>query len=278
MKILLRRFKFLKFNMSGLRQSRLQTPIVFQVYGFFLLLFIPVVIWGNGIQEDEFDKGNRLYRDNDFSGAITVYQGILSAGYESGELYYNLGNAYFKNGNLGLAILHFEKALKLTPRDEDLRSNLEMARLRVADQVEAPRLAVWEVVDEARDYFRMETLAVVSLVMFLLFLTLAGIYYFLPKSRWKRLAFWAAAPIFILFIFLFSIFNWRIWKDKNFREGVILVEKTDVLSAPDESGQILFALHEGVKARMGQVLPPYVEIILPDGKKGWILGETIIEI
>lgn len=251
-------------------------PMFFRTFLF--ILFLPLISRGNGIQEDEFDKGNRLYRDNDFSGAIAAYQGILQAGYESGELHYNLGNAYFKNGNLGLAIVHFEKGRKSMPRDMDLLSNLEMARLRVADQVESPRLAVWEAVDYARDYFTMESLAAASLGMFLIFLILAGIYYFLPKSRWKRLTFWAAAPIFILFIFLFSIFQWRLWQDKNIREGVILVEKVDVLSAPDERGQILFALHEGVKARLGQVLPPYVEIILPDGKKGWILGETIIEI
>jgi len=241
-------------------------------------LMLPMMALGNGAMEEEFDQAGRLYRNNDFAGAIAVYEQIIKSGYSSWELHYNLGNAYFKNGRLGLAILHYEKAIKSMPRDSDLKSNLEMARLRVADQVEAPRLLVWELLDRARDFYAMNTLACISLTVYLLFIALIAVYFFLPRGKWKKAAFAAAAPVFILFILLFTTFLWRIWLDKNVQQGIIIAEKVDVLSAPDESGQILFSLHEGVKANMEQHLNPYVEIRLPDGKKGWIPQETIAEI
>jgi hypothetical protein len=86
-------------------------------------------------QEEFFAEGNRLYQDGDYAGAVERYERIVEAGYDSGALRYNIGNAYFKLGDLGKAILNYERSLRLSPRDEDARANLELARSLTVDQV-----------------------------------------------------------------------------------------------------------------------------------------------
>lgn len=226
--------------------------------------------WSQDFLESEFEKANQLYLDNDFTGAIEHYNSILQTGYSSGELHYNLGNAYFKSGKLGLSILHYEKAKKLLPRDEDLRKNLEMVRLRVADRIEVPRLALWEHVDRVRDYLTMKSLATLALLFYLLTLIAAAIYYFLPKGTLKKVTFLSAVLLLMVFILFGSVFGWRLWIEKNVKEAVILADKVEVVSAPDSGAQGLFSLHAGVKVQIIGEFEQWDQISLPDGKKGWL--------
>ena len=82
-----------------------------------------------------FEEGNQLYQDGDYQAALDSYLQISEAGYESGEAYYNIGNAYFKLGELGLAIVNYQRALRLMPRDDDVRTNLELANSLTADEI-----------------------------------------------------------------------------------------------------------------------------------------------
>ena len=86
-------------------------------------------------QEAFFDEGNQRYQNGDFDGAVASYARILEAGLESGDLYYNLGNTYFKRGEIGPAILYYERARRLMPADEDLLANLALARQLTADEI-----------------------------------------------------------------------------------------------------------------------------------------------
>ena len=244
----------------------------------FVLIFHVLQLFGNDYLKSDFDQANQLYLDNDFQGAIEHYTKILNAGYSSGELYYNLGNAYFKNGRLGLAILHYEKAKKLLPHDQDLLDNLEMVRLRVADRIEVPRLAFWSHVDSVRDYLTLNALAKWSLLFYLLTLVLAAVYYVLPKGGWKKITFLSAGFLLAVFLLFGSVFSWRLWIDKNVREGVILAEKVEIFSAPDAGSQGLFSLHEGVKVQITQEFDQWKQISLPDSKRGWMPEQAIAEI
>jgi len=246
-----------------------------------VIFLFPLVIilagipgWGQDFLKSEFEEANQLYLDNDFAGAIEHYNSILQTGYSSGELHYNLGNAYFKSGKLGLSILHYEKAKKLLPRDEDLRKNLEMVRLRVADRIEVPRLALWEHVDGVRDYLTMNSLATLALLFYLLSLTVAAVYYLLPKGTFKKLSFLSAALLLVVFLLFGSVFGWRLWIDKNVKEAVILADKVEVVSAPDAGAQGLFSLHAGVKVQIIDEFEEWDQISLPDGKKGWLPKQT----
>lgn len=94
--------------------------------------------WAQGLhaQDEIFQRGNQLYQEGDFVGAIDAYEAVLAAGFESAALHYNLGNAYFKAGDLGRSILEWERALVRAPGDPDATANLELARSLTADAVE----------------------------------------------------------------------------------------------------------------------------------------------
>ena len=244
----------------------------------FVLIFQAPQLFGNDFLQSDFDRANQLYLDNDFQGAIEHYTKILNAGYSSGELHYNLGNACFKNGRLGSAILHYEKAKRYLPHDQDLLDNLEMVNLRVADRIEVPRLAFWSHLDSVRDYLTLNSLATLSLLFYLITLALTAVYYFLPKGGWKKITFLSAVFLFAVFLLFGSVFSWRIWIDRNVREGIILADKVEIFSAPDAGSQGLFSLHEGVKVRITQEFDQWKQISLPDGKKGWMPEQAIAEI
>ena len=91
-------------------------------------------------QTEEFDSGNKFYENKDFESAARMYENIRSQGFESAELYFNLGNAYFKQGKLGEAILNYMRAQRLNPSDEDIRHNLEFARQFSRVQMEGVEL------------------------------------------------------------------------------------------------------------------------------------------
>ena len=81
-------------------------------------------------------QANQLYKEKNYNGAIELYDSIISSGYYSSDVYYNLGNAHFKMGHLAPAILNYERAKKLAPSDDDIDFNLRIANLRVVDRVE----------------------------------------------------------------------------------------------------------------------------------------------
>ena len=108
-----------------------------------ILTAIFLMIWQGSLvfaqsPESLFSQANALYQTQQFEGAIELYQQILSQGFESKAVYYNLGNCYYRLEDIGKSILYFEKALKLDPNDGDIRYNLDLANLRVIDRVELP--------------------------------------------------------------------------------------------------------------------------------------------
>ena len=227
---------------------------------------------------DTFNEANRLYQKEDYAGAITQYKKIIDMGFESGELHFNLGNAYFKTGALGKSILHYEKARKLLPRDQDLQNNLNLVTMRIADKIETPRLAIWKMFDRVVEYFSVNALGIVTLILFLISLGLITIYLYLTRGLAKRLTFYGSFTVFVIFLLFGFLFTTRIVRLETIHEGIIMVDKVEILSAPDEGAKGLFALHEGVKIRIDQVISGWAEISLADGKKGWLKIESYEEI
>ena len=104
--------------------------------------------------ESLFEEGVDAFRQGNLEEAVQSWQSTLEEGHESGALYYNLGNAHFRLGHTAEAILFYERAARLLPRDKDVTANLSLARLAVVDRVNAPvRLGIWDAVDALRDFF-----------------------------------------------------------------------------------------------------------------------------
>ena len=229
-------------------------------------------------QEAIFDEGNRLYREGDFAGAVELYERILERGVESGELHYNLGNAWFRLGELGPAILHYERARRIMPRDDDLGANLELARSLTTDQV-APLPGFW-LFRVARWWVdllsRPALLAVVTLAwltaMSALIVVVAGRGEFLLV--WSRRA--AAGAGVVTLVFGLGLLAREIDVGRA-DEAVIMAEEAAVHSAPSDDDELLiFTVHEGTKVRVERRSDEWVEIVLEDGKVGWVRSGRLV--
>jgi tetratricopeptide (TPR) repeat protein len=218
-----------------------------------------------------FQKANQAYQKQDYQKAIELYQNILGQGYQATEIYYNLGNAYFRLNNLGQAILNYEKALKLNPNDPDISYNLELANLRVVDRLELPpRFFLFEWWDSLKTYFSLTQLTQLVAVLFILSVSLVILWLFIRRYRLKRWLLTGTIISGVLFIFWGYILILQSEGYRNRHQGIVLTPTVTVMSAPDEASTDVFLLHEGVKIRLDEQRETWVKISLPDGKSGWI--------
>jgi tetratricopeptide (TPR) repeat protein len=230
-------------------------------------------------QADLLQKANDFYTNEKYKEAIDTYNQILMTNLESPEVYFNLGNAYFKTRQYTLAILNFERAKLLAPDDEDIEFNLQVANTKIVDAIlELPGIFIvrwWNALINSQT---TDTWAVYSIVGFILFLILMGLYFFSRTSDIRRISFWAAC-----FFFIFTVFTWTFAaKQKarlvNHTYAIVMQPTVTVKSSPSEKGTNLFVIHEGLKVNITDKLGDWVEIRLADGNKGWLLMESIVKI
>jgi len=224
-------------------------------------------------QKELFEAGNRAYQAEDFVKAISLYDSIYSEGKHNAALHYNLGNAYFQEGNIGKSILHYEKALKLKPQDDEVLQNLEIAQQKTIDRFE----------EVPENLFQASRLAIINLLsadnwarLALLSLLLAtfGLAAYL-FSNYLRLGFiTVVAGVSLTLLSLILAWSHQSYLSKN--QGVILLEDSSyVKSGPSESADDVFILHEGTKALRLEQFENWSKIKLPDGKLGWLLSNEI---
>ena len=249
-------------------------------FGFLLLIFsVHGALCPTGArgQDDFLERGNQLYQEGDFSGALEAYQAILQSGFESADLYYNLGNAHFKVGDLGRSILNYERAARLRPRDPDIQANLQLARSITADEIEPlPRFWVLSAMAWWVEIFPRKGLALtVSLAYFLGALGLClRILSRGPGPR--RVGAWTAAGAGLGLLLFGATLLAREGLLGGSDRGIVLAEEVAVQSAPSgEDDLTLFHVHEGTKVRLEQTTDLWSEIVLEDGRVGWIRSELI---
>ncbi len=220
--------------------------------------------------------GNTLYENADFKQAAEAYEHILSRGYVSSNLYYNLGNAYFKLRKLGLAILNYERALRLSPNDEDIQFNLTYARSSTIDDIQSTG-SIW---------FKDITHAYLKLFsangwawMSLLFISLSVIFWLLFLSN--RIIGSATVLVFVATLFLsvvsvLSSFGRKAYDEQRF--AILLEQEITVKSAPSLKGEDMFIIHEGTKMELLDVYQEWLKIRLENGNVGWLLESFVEEI
>ncbi len=227
--------------------------------------------------DDQFRKGNTLYQDGQYAEALDTYLTIQNAGYESGSLYYNMGNCYYKMGEIGRAILFYEKARLLMPSDQDLKANLELANLVVVDKI-SPRneFILLRVTHWWTHMFSKQTLIWGTVLFYFIVSGLLAIA-IITRKNILRLAALRLCVITTVFLIVAGLtLVGRFLQDRDCVEAVILAQQVDVLSAPSQQdGVQVFQLHEGTKVRIDQKSDRWVEIILADGKVGWVKTEVL---
>lgn len=218
-----------------------------------------------------YRDGNVAYEAGDYSGAVAAYRSAIDEGYTAPELEYNLGNAHLKNGDLGWAILHYRRALKLRPGYESATANLEYAR-SLLQGVETERPAV-----ELRWLERLRLgldRATAALVLAgFLFAALSAVR-LVVRSRglvWPVLQGVTAGLVLLsgaAFLFEFA-------EARGENEGVVVADEVDVRSGPAETQTVSFRLSEGIEVELGRTAEGWREVRVSDGLEGWAPVEAV---
>jgi tetratricopeptide (TPR) repeat protein len=223
-----------------------------------------------------FSRGNSAYQEGDFPAAEKDYVRVLEMGYENGPLYFNLGNACFKQKKLGQAIYYWEKAKLLMPSDREILENLDLAGLLIVDQIEVPEDAFpVRLMKRIRDLL---TIAQETRLVFGLFLAANILFFLYIVLKNPRHAFRVLTGSFVagaLTVLMAGSLAWKIY-DRDFRQkGIVLEQKVDVLSGPAEENITVFTIHEGIKVRIHGSSNGWYQISLPNGWNGWLPREFV---
>jgi len=246
----------------------------------FVYLILFVLFWLPLAAEDHsevIDSANECYIRGEYERAIELYQSIIDNGYEASELYYNLGNAYYKSNKITYAILNYERAKILDPYDEDIEHNLRVAEKLVIDKIDMiPEFFVNTWIKKITNTFSTDMWAMISIIAFVAFLLLLSIFLYSRIIVLKKISFWISILIFIFSIAAFSFSYKQKEKVTNRDTAIIFTPAVTVKSSPDESGTDLFVIHEGTKVTITEALGEWVEIKLSDGNVGWVAASDLV--
>ena len=235
-----------------------------------LLLFVHLGFCQTGV-DTLVGAGNIAYEAGKYDTAISYYERVGGNGFESAELYYNLGNAHYKLNNIAASILNYEKAILLNPNDQDIVYNLKLAQLRTIDKIEVlPTFFISDWTTDISTMYSEDSWGLFALLfLWIGFLILAA--YVLSNSIvYKKLAF-VFGTVFLLGSFLcFGFANNQYDAVNNQQEAIVFSPSKVVKSSPGENGNDLFVLHEGTKVLLLDELAGWGKIQLSDGSIGWI--------
>ncbi len=216
-------------------------------------------------------NADSAYARQQYQQAIKDYEELLHDGV-SAELYYNLGNAYYRTDNITRAVLNYERALLLSPGDGDIRFNLQMARSKTIDKI-TPESEMFFVTwyHALVNIMSVDGWARTALVSFALAIVLALVYLFSARIWVRKVGFFGGLAFIAVFI-LANLFAYQQRQELVNRTGAIIISSAvPVKSTPSKSGTDLFILHEGTKVEITDgTMRGWKEIRVADGKEGWI--------
>lgn len=241
-------------------------------------MMLPMFLWAI-TPEQQISEANRLYYGGHYENAITVYEKVTQQGFASPVLYYNLGNAHFKLGNMPMAILYYEKAHKLAPADPDIEHNIRLANTRIVDKIEAvPVLFYVRWWNNARNILPPDTYAKVSLALFSIFWILLACYFLVRRRGLRIISYYFAMLFLISAIFGIVLASQSYHFALNPDEAIVMELSAGVKSSPDEKSVDLFVIHEGTKVKVLDRIGNWKEIRIANGNSGWIQTKAIREI
>ena len=245
---------------------------------FFLYFFQVILNAESTIPVDSlFSIGNRYFSIEKYDYALDAYLAILEK-VENPDLYFNIGNTYYRQGNLGQAIWAYEKGIQLSPLHKDLKYNLDFVNARVKDRIEVPKGVLFiEMYRTIKRNVKLNDLLLWGGIMMLLasFATFFKVFNILDNIFAYRMT----IILFIFSLLLHLIALDKYWEISDKNEGIIISSIVNVRSAPiDRDEKIIFRIHEGLKVDIVQSQPGWFEIILLDGKKGWIEHQSLLRL
>ncbi|CAI8363890.1 MAG: Uncharacterised protein [Flavobacterium sp. SCGC AAA160-P02] len=235
-----------------------------------LLLFVSQFVASQSA-EGLFKKANEQYKLENYNEAIKTYKEIEELRLISSEMYYNLGNCYYKLNQVAPAIYNYEKALLINPLNEDASNNLVFAKRLTIDNIEELPKSIFQKIDETIiKKLSYNEWAIISVIFSFLGCGLFFLFYFSYTPTKKRIFFITSLLSFFLLI-LSSVFTIKehSYTQANI-EAIIFVEESEIKNAPTSNSDTIFKLHEGTKVKVLDTLDRWKKIKIADGKIGWI--------
>lgn len=257
-------------NIEGVMKTSFKKSIFITVI---LLILILVPSAGYSVEKKntdiEYSKGN-------YQRAIKEYEEMLKKG-PSADIYYNLGNAYYRTDNITRAVLNYERARLLSPGDKDIAFNLQMARSKTIDKI-TPKSEMFFVTwyRALVNSIATDSWAVVAVVGIAVALLLVLLYLFSSSSLYRKIGFFGSFSCFFLFV-LANIFAYQQKQLLLKRNGAIVVYQSAVIkSTPSKVGKDLFIIHEGTRVEVTDAtMKDWKNVRLDDGREGWISSSMI---
>lgn len=245
-------------------------------------MLLPVLLWAGwtmAVGTELSRRAETLYQEGKYREAAETYDTILASGQESYQLYYNLGNCYYKLGENSRAILNYERALLLNPGDQDARYNLKLAQDRVVDKIEVlPELFLVRWYKALVAYFSADQWAYISVALFILFLVMAALFFYSASPGIKKTGF-TVGIVALLLTGMSVVFAVKQNNRIELRDyAIVMTPSVTVKGAPDNSGTDLFVIHEGLKVRVIGDLGDWLNIRLEDGNEGWVVKKDVEKI
>jgi len=249
----------------------------------YIILFLTVISTNISFSQEDslktfFDKANNLYKEANYKQSIEYYHKIIDKNYHSAEIYYNLGNAYLKSNQIPFAILYYEKALKLKPNNEDIKSNLDYANLFVNNEIQnTSQFFVDRIILTITNTFSSNTWALIAIAMLILTLAQLAIFLFGKTHRTRKIFFFSSIMTFVVVIFTLFLSYQNMQNIVNPKQAIIM-QPTSLKSSPTNKGTDIYILSPGIKVQITNTSDQWYEIRLPNGSKGWIIKDKLAKI
>ena len=242
------------------------------MYKVFNIFFLTLgMVYSQNI-DSLFSGGNDSYNKNQFDVSVIAYENILSQGFYSADLYYNLGNAYYRLEDFANARWSYEMGINIDPRNKDMIHNLMLTKKKIPNTIETPDSQILNLINNFLTSFTYGDFVLFSSIMLLLYSICFIIYRLMPSKP-----IFVSYYVFIVLFFIgtsFSVIKFLWERNNNF--GIILNDETKLYSAPFLNENIKISIFfSGNKVRIEQTTDKWIEISSIDGRKGWIRLEDI---
>ncbi|OYT16011.1 MAG: hypothetical protein B7C24_10020 [Bacteroidetes bacterium 4572_77] len=253
----------------------------FKMFNAYLIMaLLGFVLSSNNTYAQSFTKNlyqaEHLYNNSKYDSAALLYQQVIDSGYQSPELYYNLGNTYYKLQEIPTAILYYEKALKLKPNNENIHHNLTLCNTMIPDRIEAvPQLFFIKWYQGLYNYFPIDTWAYIGIGLFSLAAFFMLFYFLSHIKAMRKLGFWSAIFLILLSAFSFFLTTQKYNSFKRHNQAIIFTPSVTVKSSPAQNSVDLFVIHEGTKVYILDQVGNWRKIKIQNGSIGWLELENM---
>jgi len=224
----------------------------------------------------ELKQAEASYADSKYDTTALIYQSILEEGFQSPNLYYNLGNCYYKLNEIPSAILNYERALKFDPNNENILYNLNLCNSLIPDRIEKmPELFFVQWYKGLYNFFPIDVWAKVVIGLFVLFTVFMLIYFLSIRLFWRKMGFWMAMISLVFAVFSFFLTSQKYSSFKKHNQAIIFTPSITVKSSPAKNSVDLFVVHEGTKVFILDQVGEWKKIKIQNGSIGWVEADNM---